>query len=475
MTDTYLILKERPETSGGCIFNYSYEGSEEMTVMDSYDYLLMGKGFCLCAKDSGGVLLFGPGGDKEYADMDDAELTAKVQGIIKPRVLLEKHKLTVGRYGVVMLDDLEKTIAKGSVYAFQTDGGEVWAMNLEPLRGYDKDVSKGVSKLNAEDGTFGDVVKEVIKASGDELITYSAKPVLSLEPDMPVYEVMGGIYSHLLYVMEKNTEGIINDVDIEFLHDFRVSVRRMRSAMSIVRGVFDKAVEKEFRARFRVLGSLTGLARDMDVYMERLDDYERMLPQWLKGGMSELAAHFTKTREAEYKKLGDYLSGGEFKKLAKDWRKVIKSKKTATEKGKRPVLPVAKKAIWQAFEEIEKQAEGMNTETHSDEVHQIRISFKKIRYLLEFYSSLFDKEKTAPMLKDMKVLQDSLGDHNDYHVQQLMLEELVESGKWSPKTASACGFLTAVLADKQAAEREKALRLIMSFMDYKPLFGELFK
>ena len=56
-----------------------------------------------------------------------------------------------------------------------------------------------------------------------------------------------------------------------------------------------------------------------------------------------------------------------------------------------------------------------------------------------------------------------------------MLEELVESGKWSPKTASACGFLTAVLAEKQAAERVKTLRLIISFMGYKPLFGELFK
>ena len=407
MTDTYLILKERPETSGRCTFKYTYEGSDEMTVMDSYDYLLMGKGWCLCAKDSGGASFFGPGGEISYDSLDNADMAAKVHGVISPRVLLEKHKLTVGRYAVFMLDDLEKTIAKGLVYSFQIGGSEVWALSLEPLRGYDKDVSKGLSKLNAEDGTFGDVVKEVIKASGDELIFYSAKPVLKLEPDMPVYEVMGEIYTHLLYVMAKNTEGIINDVDMEFLHDFRVSVRRTRSAMSIVRGVFDKAVEKEFRTRFKVLGSLTGLARDMDVYMERLDDYEQMLPHWLKGGMGELAAHFAKTRDTEYKKLSEYLSSGEFEKLSDEWKKAVTSKKMATDNGKKPVLPVAKKAIWQTFKDIERQAEGMNTETHSDAVHQIRISFKKIRYLLEFYSSLFDKKKTAPMLKDMKVLQDS--------------------------------------------------------------------
>lgn len=475
MTDTYLMMKDRPESVDEYAFVYSYEGSEAMTVMDSYDYLLMDKGQCLCVYDKGSVSLFGPSGERVYGDLSDEELKRSVDGVISPRVLLEKHSMVLGRYGVSMLDDLEKTIAKGTMHSLSVGEKEIWALSIKPLRGYDKEVAKGLKKLETEKMVFGDLVKTAIKNAGDELVDYSAKPVLMLKHDMPVYKVMDEIYTHLLYVMRMNTDGIINDVDMEFLHDFRVSVRRLRSALSIVRGVYDKDIEKEFRWRFKVLGSLTGLARDMDVYLDRLIEYDRMLPEWLKGGMAELEAHFIKTREAEYKKLGEYLQGGEFEKLADDWKKVVSSKKMATDKGRMPVLDIAKKSIWQAFKEIEKQAEGMNSETHSDAVHEIRISFKKIRYLLEFFASLFDRQKTAPMLKDMKVLQDSLGDHNDYYVQQLTLEELVENGKWSPKTASACGFLTAVLAEKQSAEREKALGLIMSFMGYKPLFGELFK
>ncbi|XOB65952.1 CHAD domain-containing protein [Deferribacteres bacterium DY0037] len=475
MTDNYLITDEKPDSVEGFTFQYKYLGAEQMMLKDSYDYLLLNKGFCLLTKVDGSGLLFSAGSLARYDSCDDAELVKRVDGIVSPRVLLPKHEFNVSRFSVSMLDELEKTIAKGITYIIETGGKAVCAMGLSPLRGYGKETAKGLRKIEGNEGGFGDAVKLLVDKTGDELIFYSAKPVLKLNPETPIYKVMGEIYTHLIDVMSKNTDGIINDVDIEFLHDFRVSVRRIRSALSLVRGVFDKDMEKEFRVRFKNLGGLTGVARDMDVYLDRIEDYERMLPGWLKGGMAELADYFKKTREAEYRKLSDYLLSGEFEKLCTDWINVVSDDKYAASKGKKPVLPLAKKAIRQAFNEIEKQADGMSTETHSDAVHEIRISFKKIRYLLEFYSSLFDKEKTAPMLKDMKALQDSLGDHNDYYVQQLALEELVENGKWSPQTASACGFLSAVLAERQMAEREKALRLIIQFMRYKPLFGELFK
>lgn len=475
MNGNYLITGGKPEVKGDFELSYKHVSTEIVTVKDSYDYLLAGKGYCLLQKQGGEIILFSAGGLKEYLNIDSTELKTVVDAVVLPRVLLSKHKVKVGIYQSALKDDLEKTIAKGEFYSLEIGEHKVCAISLEPLRGYNKEVKKGISQLRGDFGSFGDALKRLIVETGDELINYSAKPVINLSPEQPMYEVMKGIYSHLIYVMSMNTKGIIDDVDIEFLHDFRVSVRRTRSALSLIRGVYSKDIEKEFRGRFRDLGSMTGTARDMDVYLDMLGDYEAMLPEWLKGGMDELSEHFIKTRTAEYRKLAAYLKSVEFDKLHDDWTEIISTDKYASKKGKKPVLHIAKKAIYEAFTEIEKQAEGMNKDTHSDAVHEIRISFKKIRYLLEFYSSLFDKQKIAPMLKDMKVLQDSLGDHNDYYVQQLSLEELIESREWSSITASACGFLTAILAEKQSAERERSLKLIISFMNYKPLFGELFK
>lgn len=475
MNCKYVIVNTKPDIAGKYSFIYDYQGSESVTVMDSFDYLMMNKGLCLLSKQGGGFLLFSDSGADEYGTLEDGELAEIIEKTVSPRVLENKHDIHISRFRASMLDELEKTVAKGEMYMLETGESRVYALQLEPLRGYGKETDKGLENLKEayEAETLGAAVAELMKETGDEMLSYSSKPVLKLKADMPLHEVMSGIYSHLLGVMMKNTDGIIRDIDIEFLHDFRVSVRRTRSGLSLVRGVYKKSVEKEFRARFKELGSLTGLARDMDVYLDTVDEYEAMLPDWLKGGMDELADHFVKTREDEYKKLADYLGSGQFEKLCDDWTKVLNSKDIITKKGKNPVQGEAKKAIAAIFAEIEKQAGGMNKDTHSDAVHEIRISFKKIRYLMEFFSSLFDSEKTGRMLKDMKVLQDSLGDHNDYYVQQLMLEELVNSGKWNAKTSSACGFLAAILAEKQSAERVRALKLIKSFMEYKPLFGEL--
>lgn len=470
----YIIMENRPGSAGGFSFTYSSEGEMRAELLDSFDYLLLNKGLCLFQKKGGGFSLFSQSGVAEYDSMDS--LKSIVEPVIKPRALINKHELKINRYSVSMLDDLEKTVARGELYLIGEEDACVSVMRLEPLRGYEAETVEGVAALGdtAEEKQFSAAVIHALKSTGDPMLTYSSKPVLNLEPDMTLFDVMGDIYAHLMDVMAVNADGIINDIDIEFLHDFRVSVRRTRSAMSLVRGVYSREKAKLFKERFRELGGLTGMARDMDVYLENLGGYRSILPEWLKDGLGELEIHFRKVRSREYMKLSKYLSSGGFESLRAEWTAFIKDGANMGPKGAKSVLPAAKKAIRTVFAEIDRQASVLTHESHSDDVHAIRISFKKIRYLMEFYSSLFDREKISPMLKDMKVLQDSLGDHNDLHVQQLMLESLIESGKWSTLTATACGFLSAVLAGRQAAERERALTLIEGFMGYRELFGELF-
>ena len=45
------------------------------------------------------------------------------------------------------------------------------------------------------------------------------------------------IFSHLLKTMKDNEPGTIADTDSEFLHDFRVAVRRTRAGLSQLKGV----------------------------------------------------------------------------------------------------------------------------------------------------------------------------------------------------------------------------------------------
>src|SRR5690606_35999617 len=65
--------------------------------------------------------------------------------------------------------------------------------------------------------------------------------------------------------MTANFSGTIADTDSEFLHDFRVAVRRTRSVLQEGRKVLPPDRREEFRAGFKWLGDVTTPQRDADV------------------------------------------------------------------------------------------------------------------------------------------------------------------------------------------------------------------
>ena len=79
--------------------------------------------------------------------------------------------------------------------------------------------------------------------------------------------------------MKDNEKGIIDDIDSEFLHDFRVAVRRTRSLLGQIRYVLPKRRVTRFKRDFAWLGEVTGPARDMDVYLLSFNDIFQPPPQ----------------------------------------------------------------------------------------------------------------------------------------------------------------------------------------------------
>ena len=66
--------------------------------------------------------------------------------------------------------------------------------------------------------------------------------------------------------MRATLPGTIADVDSEFLHDFRVAVRRTRSLQRQLEPVFPPEPLAHFRSEFRWLQQATGPVRDLDVH-----------------------------------------------------------------------------------------------------------------------------------------------------------------------------------------------------------------
>ena len=73
-------------------------------------------------------------------------------------------------------------------------------------------------------------------------------------------------WSAYLAAMRANLPGVLDDVDTEFLHDFRVAVRRTRSTLKLGRPALPEDVTDQWEPALKWLGGLTTPVRDLDVY-----------------------------------------------------------------------------------------------------------------------------------------------------------------------------------------------------------------
>ena len=129
---------------------------------------------------------------------------------------------------------------------------------------------------------------------------------------------------------------------------------------------------------------------------------------------------------------------------------------------------------------VKKLGKSISKDTPDEYIHALRIECKKLRYLLEFFSSLFEKEKVNIFIKYLKKLQDNLGDFNDYHLQQLFLQKYLENKIFNKSDlvmrVAAIGALINALRTKQLSVRKEFSKTFDDFVNKKnkKLFNELF-
>lgn len=91
-------------------------------------------------------------------------------------------------------------------------------------------------------------------------------------------------------------------------------------------------------------------------------------------------------------------------------------------------------------------------------LHRLRVECKKLRYLLEFFRSLYKPENLAPLVKDLKRLQDNLGTFNDLRVQQAAMKkfgrQMANEGIAIGESREAIRSVVEWLKVRQAKERK---------------------
>ena len=371
---------------------------------------------------------------------------------------------------LALVDDEEKTQARAKFHVLAAEVGQGVAIaQLQRLRGYDKAFEQLQNDLTLA-GALPLTEAHPLKALFPDHQPYVAKPKLDLAEDATAFETANAIIGAYLSVARRNEQGVIDDIDVEYLHDYRIALRKIRSVISLFKGVYSDKQTEKLKKRFSDLMAPTGRLRDLDVYLLERDFFYDLLPETLHGGLDRMFEIFSTERENELQKLSKHLkSKGYETEITKlihlfDTPKKLHAGPAAEE----PAHDFASALIWKRYRKICKIAAGIDDQTEDEDVHELRIQCKKLRYLMEFFQPAFPKNEFKSLIKPLKKLQDNLGLFNDYSVQQESLKDFLSGLKADDHVANmqlaqSVGALIAVLHQRQLTERQKVVESFAAF------------
>ena len=381
---------------------------------------------------------------------------------------------------VRLLDARAKTVVR----LYLEQGSDLpTLLRVEPLKGYEAvgtAVEERLRELSLEPNPGG-FFPLALRAIGREAGDYSSALNIHLEPAMRADSALRRILEHLLIAVERNEEGTRRDLDSEFLHDFRVAVRRTRSVLSQVKGVLPQAQVEPLRQELKWLGQRTGPTRDLDVYLLNMETYKEALPVAVQRDLESLESFLRRHQRIEQRRLARSLDSQRYHRLLESWRRVVAGGRpgqgtTAADEeppdASRPVREVAVERITGALDRVLKKGGEIQPATPARALHRLRIDCKKLRYLLEIFAGAFAPERIEPPVQALKKLQKTLGNFNDFEVQQETLRDFAHrmmrenpSAELERKidTLLAMGRLLGHLATGQARERRRFHRRFEKF------------
>jgi CHAD domain-containing protein len=327
-----------------------------------------------------------------------------------------------------------------------------------PLRGYEAEAARVVEYLTLRGATSsGDGPLDVLLRHANlKPQQYTLKPSFSLTKETPAREAIGRIVCTMLEIAVRNVPGILSDLDTEFLHDYRICLRKIRSVLSLVKDVYPSEGTRRMRKIPGDLARQTNRLRDLDVYLLAQDEYLGLLPPELRPALQGMFEDFSAEREREVQntavKIRAHSSRTLLRKMAVYFSGETSHKPSPA--ADIPVGPLVFRCIYKRYRKIRVIAAGIGTETPDEVVHQLRIECKKLRYLMEFFSELIPREEGALMQKMLKRLQGRLGDFNDASVQRKSLLNYREHKKPGPDAAMAVGGLVSILYHRQQQTRD---------------------
>jgi triphosphatase len=241
----------------------------------------------------------------------------------------------------------------------------------------------------------------------------------------------------------------------EAVHQLRVGVRRLRSALSTFKTILDGEGLETLKTDLKWLSRSCERARSLDVFAdETLRAAEAADAQ--PAGLAALRGAIDLARRAAWAHAGEASASERFRALMIDAAAWVETGGWRTQhEAQAPIRPFARHALKRHQKKLEKL--GRTARGGDDGArHHLRIEAKKLRYAAEALTDLFGEKRANRYLRHVRDLQEALGALNDL----VTAEPLIAALSLPSDAAFAAGELVGLKAARKpelVGQAEKAL------------------
>jgi triphosphatase len=259
-------------------------------------------------------------------------------------------------------------------------------------------------------------------ANGEEPSSFTAVPI-ALRPDLPAFDAFRVIARACIRHFRLNVPLLIASRSAEPLHQARVAIRRLRSALSLFEPIVMDQEYKRLKRRLRDVSHQLGEARNLDVYIAQTTvpggGEDGGLPPFALNSDGRIQIE----RNRAYERIISTLQSKRFRQLMQDlvtwievgpwctWEEL--ERQAARDQ---PIEVFAARVLERGRRKVKQGGRHLDR-LSPNKRHRIRIEAKKLRYASEFFSGFLADRKRRKRYKAtiaaLEDLQACLGELND--------------------------------------------------------------
>jgi CHAD domain-containing protein len=486
----------------------SAQSERRVTYLDTFDWRVWRKGGVLELHESGRQIKL------QWRAIDHGEVHAEIPvdecpvfineipdwlrpkallKITRPRALVEQATSRVKQSGYDLRDSEGKVVCRLTVISEKLQQnnnrtGEALPdrLQVDAIRGYEKAFSRVVKTIvKKELAVYGkDPLTRLLNMEDRRPCEYSNRLRLQIEPHQRADLVARQIMLQLIGMMEINEHGIREDLDTEFLHDYRFAIQRAHSLLKQLKQVIPENTRQRFDEDLVWINKETRELSVLNTWLLNFRDHQKLIDKELQPYLDELQRWLRTRRHHTLMKVVQLFNDEGYQKFMKRWRVYLECEvpdHSVLKRAEIPVYKVAGRQIWKAYQKIAAHEDAHVMQLLQNDLLEMGEACTTLEDLLTLTRTLYQDPAVARLAGSVSALHVALDKciarHNDVQALRRFTRDMKAEGLQEKKSSKAMDMLLSCLQDSQMEclhELQSAYTVIVQD-DMHDTYKQLFK